>query len=62
MVLCFIPTNTKTMKFTRNLIGDRLFDKTARIYQCSSTSCSLFTFYINLTICKIAGLGDDGFW
>ncbi len=52
---------TKTLKFTRSVIGDSFCDATAAVHQDGSTSCSLFTFYINMTIRKIVKYGVDGF-
>ncbi len=49
------------MKFSRSVIGDRCFDATAGVLQGCSTSCLLFTFYINMTIHKIAEYSSDGF-
>ncbi len=57
----FLSAITNTLKFTRSVKGDRFFDATAGVHQGGSTSCSLFTFYINMTIRKIAEFGFDGF-
>ncbi len=42
----FLSAITKTLKFTRSVIGDSFLDVTAVVQQDVSTSCSLFTFYI----------------
>ncbi len=57
----FLSAITKTLKFTRSVIGDSLVDATAGVRQGGSNSCSLFTFYISMTIRKIAEYGVDGF-
>ncbi len=57
----FLSAIIKTLKFTRSVIGVSFFDATAAICQSGSISYSRFTFYLNMTICKIAKYGVDGF-
>ncbi len=57
----FLSAITKTLMFTRSVIGDSFFDATVGVRQGGLTSCSLLTFYINMTICKLAEYSVDGF-
>ncbi len=57
----FLSAVARSITVTRNVLGDCYFDATAGVRQGGSTSCSLFTFYINVTIQKIAEFGIDGF-
>ncbi len=57
---CVLSAITKSLTFTRSVIGDNFFDATAGVCQGGSNSCSLFTFFINMTICKIAEYGVEG--
>ncbi len=60
-LILLITDSLWTLKFPRILIGDSFFNTTAGVCQGGSTSCFLFTFFIYMTIHKIAGFGVDGF-
>ena len=57
----FLAAVAKSLQCTRSFLGDAFFDARAGVKQGGSSSSSLFTFYINLTIRKIAQFGVDAF-
>ncbi len=57
----FLQAIGKSMEHTHSVIGSEQFESTMGVRQGGSTSCSLFTFYINCTIESIRSYGRDGF-
>ncbi len=44
-----------------NIIGAETFESNMGVGQGASTSCSLYTFYLNCTVENIKSYGHDGF-
>ena len=50
-----------SMEETLNAISSETFKTTSGVKQSSSTSCALFTFYLDYTIRAVRTFGEDGF-
>ena len=57
----FLCAIANMLKCTKSIIGSDSFEAKAGVRQGGSTSCSLFTYFINATITKINEFGVDGF-
>lgn len=56
----FLQAIGKTLEQTYSELGSATFHSSMGVRQGGSTSCSLFTFYINKTIRAIKAFGSDG--
>ena len=57
----FLSAIGNSLKNTYGMIGNRKFGYTRGVKQGSSTSCTLFTLYLDCTIQAVRTYGDDGF-
>ena len=57
----FLQAIGKTISNTISCLGEEEVRATAGVRQGGSTSCSLFTFYVNETITSVNGYGQDRF-
>ncbi len=57
----FLRAIGESLKDSMNVIGAEIFQSSEGVRQGGTTSCSLFTFYINRTIREVKQFGLDGF-